>query len=108
MENNGIKVDVNLLKELKETNNKYIQELTSEIYEVSGVEFNINSPKQLGVILFETLGLSTAKKTKTGYSTDEAVLSGLVDEHPVIPLLLKYREAYKLQSTYIEPLLNLD
>lgn len=107
MENNGIKVDINLLKEYKEKNYKYIQELTSEIYKASGVEFNINSPKQLGVVLFETLGLSTAKKTKTGYSTDEAVLSGLVDEHPVIPLLLKYREAYKLQSTYIEPLLEL-
>ena len=107
MESNGIKVDVNLLKELKETNNKYIQELTLEIYEVAGVEFNINSPKQLGVVLFETLGLPTAKKTKTGYSTDEAVLNGLVDSHPVIVLLLKYREAYKLQSTYIEPLLEL-
>ena len=107
MENNGIKVDVNLLKELKETNNKYIQELTSKIYEVSGVEFNINSPKQLGVVLFETLGLATAKKTKTGYSTDEVVLSGLIDEHEVISWLLKYREAYKLQSTYIEPLLEL-
>ena len=107
MENNGIKVDVNLLKELKETNNKYIQELTSKIYEISGVEFNINSPKQLGVVLFETLGLATAKKTKTGYSTDEAVLSGLIDDHEVISWLLKYREAYKLQSTYIEPLLEL-
>ena len=64
MENNGIKVDVNLLKELKETNNKYIQELTLQIYEVTGIEFNINSPKQLGVVLFETLGLPTAKKQK--------------------------------------------
>jgi DNA polymerase-1 len=107
MENNGIKVDVNLLEELKGINYKYIQELTTDIYEVSGVEFNINSTKQLGVVLFETLGLATAKKTKTGYSTDEAVLSGLVDAHPVISLLLKYREAYKLQSTYIEPLLEL-
>ena len=107
MENNGIKVDVNLLKELKETNNKYIQELTAQIYKISGVEFNINSPKQLGVVLFETLGLATAKKTKTGYSTDEAVLSGLIDDHEVISWLLKYREAYKLQSTYIEPLLEL-
>ncbi|QKF67095.1 DNA polymerase I, 5' -- 3' polymerase, 5' -- 3' and 3' -- 5' exonuclease [Arcobacter venerupis] len=107
MENNGIKVDVNLLQELKGTNNKYIQELTANIYKVAGVEFNINSPKQLGVVLFETLGLATSKKTKTGYSTDEAVLSGLVNEHDVIPLLLNYREAYKLQSTYIEPLLEL-
>ena len=107
MENNGIKIDVNLLKELKETNYKYIQDLTTKIYETSGAEFNINSPKQLGVVLFETLGLPTAKKTKTGYSTDEAVLSGLFDAHSVIPLLLNYREAYKLQSTYIEPLLEL-
>ncbi len=107
MENNGIKIDVELLKEYKDKSNKYISELTSKIHEVSGVEFNINSTKQLGVVLFETLGLPTSKKTKTGYSTDEAVLSSLVNEHPVIPLLLKYREAYKLQSTYIEPLLEL-
>lgn len=107
MENNGIKIDVNLLKELKETNYKYIQDLTTKIYETSGAEFNINSPKQLGVVLFETLGLPTAKKTKTGYSTDEAVLNGLIDAHSVVPLLLNYREAYKLQSTYIEPLLEL-
>ena len=107
IENNGIKVDVKLLKEYKDKSAKYIQELTSEIYKVGEVEFNINSPKQLGVVLFETLGLPTAKKTKTGYSTDESVLSGLVDAHPVVPLLLKYREAYKLQSTYIEPLLEL-
>ena len=107
MENNGIKIDTNLLKELKETNYKYIQELTTKIYETSGAEFNINSPKQLGVVLFETLALPTAKKTKTGYSTDEAVLNGLFDAHAVIPLLLNYREAYKLQSTYIEPLLEL-
>ena len=107
MENNGIKIDVNLLKDLKETNYKYIQDLTTKIYETSGAEFNINSPKQLGVVLFETLGLPTAKKTKTGYSTDEAVLNGLFDAHDVVPLLLNYREAYKLQSTYIEPLLEL-
>ena len=107
MENNGIKVDVNLLQKYKEESSKEIQKLTNEIYSACGTEFNINSPKQLGVLLFETLGLKTSKKTKTGYSTDEAVLSGLVDEHPVIPLLLKYREAYKLHSTYIEPLLQL-
>ena len=107
MESNGIKIDVNLLKKLKEINSVYIQELTNKIYETSGAEFNINSPKQLGIVLFETLGLSAGKKTKTGYSTDEAVLSSLFDAHDVIPLLLNYREAYKLQSTYIEPLLEL-
>lgn len=107
MENNGIKVDVDLLQNLKEINSKYIQKLTNEIYEASGTKFNINSPKQLGVVLFETLGLATSKKTKTGYSTDEGVLNSLNGEHEVIPLLLSYREAYKLQSTYIEPLLEL-
>ena len=88
MENNGIKIDVELLKEYKEKSTKYIFELTNDIYKASGVEFNINSPKQLGVVLFETLGLPTAKKTKTGYSTDEGVLSGLKDAHDVVPLLL--------------------
>jgi DNA polymerase-1 len=107
MERNGIKVDVNKLEELKGSNNEHIQRLTSDIYEAAGVEFNINSPKQLGVILFETLGLPAKKKTKTGYSTNEVVLQGLIDAHPVVPLLLKYREAFKLQSTYIEPLLEL-
>ncbi len=107
MEKNGIKVDVNRLKELKETNSIHIQELTSKIYEQSGVEFNINSPKQLGSILFETLKLPPSKKTKSGYSTNEVVLQKLKDSHEIIPLLLQYREAFKLQSTYIEPLLDL-
>jgi DNA polymerase I len=103
----GIKVDVNKLEELKESNNKTIQELISKIYEAAGTEFNINSPKQLGVVLFEQLKLPPSKKTKTGYSTNEVVLHKLYDTHEIIPLLLKYREAFKLQSTYIEPLLEL-
>jgi len=103
----GIKVDVKKLEELKESNNKTIQELISKIYEAAGTEFNINSPKQLGVVLFEQLKLPPSKKTKTGYSTNEVVLHKLFDTHEVIPLLLKYREAFKLQSTYIEPLLDL-
>ncbi|WP_419769831.1 MAG: DNA polymerase I [Candidatus Marinarcus sp.] len=107
MQENGIKVNTALFKELKESNIKYLQNLTSKIYEEAGSEFNINSTKQLGVILFEHLNLPPTKKTKTGYSTNEAVLSKLVDKHPLIPLLLEYREAYKLQSTYIEPLLEL-
>jgi len=101
---NGIKVDVNKLDELKISNNKTIQELISKIYEAAGTEFNINSPKQLGVVLFEQLNLPPSKKTKTGYSTNEVVLHKLYDSHEIIPLLLKYREAFKLQSTYIEPL----
>ncbi|MDO9208241.1 MAG: DNA polymerase, partial [Sulfuricurvum sp.] len=72
-----------------------------------GTVFNLNSPKQLGVILFETLGLAHGKKTKTGYSTDEQVLEGLKNENPVIPMLLQYREYHKLYSTYIEPLIVL-
>ncbi|WP_072680202.1 DNA polymerase I [Arcobacter sp. LA11] len=107
MEENGIKVDVNKLKELKDINYTHIQELTSKIYESAGTEFNINSPKQLGTILFDTLKLPPSKKTKSGYSTNEVVLQKLHDEHEIIPLLLQYREAFKLQSTYIEPLLEL-
>lgn len=107
IEENGIKINTAQLEELKVSNNAYIQDLTAQIYEQAGGEFNINSPKQLGVILFETLELPVVKKTKTGYSTNEVVLHKLQDSHAIIPLLLKYREAYKLQSTYIEPLLEL-
>ena len=107
MEENGIRVDVKKLEELKNSNYKYIQELTAKIYESAGCEFNINSPKQLGAILFDNLKLPPSKKTKSGYSTNEVVLQKLVDTHEIIPLLLKYREAFKLQSTYIEPLLQL-
>ncbi|MFT7860208.1 MAG: DNA polymerase I [Sulfurimonas sp.] len=107
MEENGIKLDVqfleNFLTEVKAT----LENLTKEIYELAGSEFNINSTKQLGVVLFETLGLPVGKKTKTGYSTNEKVLSSLIDAHEIIPKLLEYREVYKLYSTYIEPLLKL-
>lgn len=81
--------------------------MTEEIYALAGSEFNINSTKQLGVVLFEDLALATGKKTKTGYSTDENVLTSLIDAHEIIPKLLEYREVYKLYSTYIEPLLKL-
>jgi len=107
MQNIGIKVDIKFLEELKIKNSSYIHDLSSKIYELAGGEFNINSPKQLGVILFETLNLPTQKKTKTGYSTNEAVLHKLEGKHDIIPELLNYREAFKLQSTYIEPLLTL-
>ena len=95
------------MKKYKESSFVYLNELTQNIYEACGETFNINSPKQLGVILFEKLGLASSKKTKTGYSTDESVLESLKNEHKVVPLLLKYREAFKLHSTYIEPLLEL-
>jgi DNA polymerase-1 len=107
MEKEGIEVDSSFLEkflgEVKET----LVGLTSSIHELAGSEFNINSTKQLGVILFETLGLPVGKKTKTGYSTDEKVLNGLKTKHDIIPKLLEYREVYKLYSTYIEPLLKL-
>ena len=107
MEKEGIALDSSFLDtfltEVKET----LSELTQKIYDLAGSEFNINSTKQLGVVLFETLGLKAGKKTKTGYSTNEKVLSGLKGEHEIIELLLEYREVYKLYSTYIEPLLKL-
>lgn len=107
MEEKGIKIDIPFFENLLTNANRTIEQLTTDIYKLSGCEFNINSPKQLGVILFETLELKKGKKTKTGYSTDEKVLNGLKDEHPVIEKLLEYRESYKLRSTYIEPLLKL-
>ena len=84
-----------------------LDRLTNEIYTLSGVEFNIRSTQQLGNVLFGTLGLKGGKKTKTGYSTNEAVLESLKDEHPIIKKILEYREHQKLLSTYTEPLLKL-
>ena len=107
MEEEGIKVDTRYLRALLEKSSSKIEELKKNIYELCGVEFNINSTKQLGKILFEDLDLPVIKKTKTGYSTDEKVLNALLDKHEVIPKILEYREAYKLKSTYIEPLYKL-
>jgi DNA polymerase-1 len=107
MERVGIAIDMAVLERFKQEVSTRLSELTLSIYEHAGSEFNINSTKQLGVILFETLQLPAQKKTKTGYSTDEKVLSALKNEHPIIDLLLEYREIFKLFSTYIEPLLAL-
>jgi len=107
MEAEGIKVDIAFLEEFKTQVSTTIESLTHKIHELGGEKFNINSTKQLGVILFEKLGLEVVKKTKTGYSTDEKVLHKLKDAHPIIPLILEYREVYKLYSTYVEPLLKL-
>jgi len=107
MEKRGIEVDVNFLEDFLVEVKTTLEALTKSIYELAGSEFNINSTKQLGVVLFETLGLPVGKKTKTGYSTDEKVLSSLKDKHEIIPKLLEYREVYKLYSTYIDPLLKL-
>lgn len=107
MEKEGIALDKSFLEEFLVEVKETLSHLTKTIYELSGSEFNINSTKQLGVVLFETLGLPVGKKTKTGYSTDEKVLNGLKGKHEIIPKLLEYREVYKLYSTYIEPLLKL-
>jgi len=107
MESLGIKIDPSVLLTLQERLSVDIQTLTDEIYVLCETEFNIKSPKQLGEILFQKLGLKGGKKTKTGYSTNEAVLSGLIDEHPVIEKILEYRSYQKILSTYVEPLLKL-
>ncbi|MEA3372025.1 MAG: DNA polymerase I [Campylobacterota bacterium] len=107
MEKEGIQLDGSFLEEFLVEVKETLTGLTKSIYELAGSEFNINSTKQLGVVLFETLELPVGKKTKTGYSTDEKVLSGLKEKHDIIPKLLEYREVYKLYSTYIEPLLKL-
>jgi DNA polymerase-1 len=107
MEKEGIAVDTSVLETFKKEVAQEIATLSDQIHNACGTVFNLNSPKQLGVVLFETLGLPHGKKTKTGYSTDEQVLEGLKHEHPMIPMLLQYREYHKLYSTYIEPLIAL-
>jgi len=107
MERRGIKLDIEKLKILQEMLSSRVAELTKEIYRLCGSEFNIKSTQQLGVILFQHLGLKGGKKTKTGFSTNEAVLTSLKDEHEVIPKILEYRTTQKLLSTYAEPLLKL-
>ncbi len=106
MEYTGVKVDVNRLTEMKEELALRLNEIELRIYELAGEKFNINSPKQLGVILFDKLGLPAIKKTKTGYSTSADVLEKLEQAHEIIPEILNYRQLGKLQSTYIEGLLK--
>jgi DNA polymerase-1 len=104
MEINGIKLDQELLKKLSKDLEKRLAKLISEIYQLCGCEFNINSPKQLREILFEKLKLPVVKKTKTGPSTDEEVLNKLADKHELPAKLLEYRQLTKLKSTYIDAL----
>lgn len=106
MEHQGVLVDTNQLKEMEIDLKERLNTLMEEIYELAGEEFNINSPKQLGPILFEKLGLPVIKKTKTGYSTAADVLEQLQHAHDIIPKILLYRQLGKLQSTYIEGLLK--
>ncbi|NPA28306.1 MAG: DNA polymerase I [Epsilonproteobacteria bacterium] len=106
MESLGIKVDIGYLEEFRERLNRELYAISKEVFELAGVEFNIKSPKQLGEILFNKLGLKGAKKTKSGYSTNEKVLKDLIEAHPIIPKILEFRERQKILSTYVEPLLK--
>ena len=106
MEYEGIKVDANILKDMEVEMDSKLVSLEEEIYEIAGEEFNISSPKQLGVILFEKLNLPYAKKTKTGYKTDVSILNKLEDVHPIAKKILEYRGLAKIKSTYLEGLTN--
>ena len=106
MEKEGICMDASALKEYSKELEGSIVELEKRIHEAAGEEFNINSPKQLGVILFEKLGLPNGKKTKTGYSTSADVLEKLAGEYPIVADILEYRTLSKLKSTYADGLQN--
>jgi DNA polymerase-1 len=104
MENNGIRCSAEVLKEQGVELKKALDDYEDEIYFFAGEEFNINSPKQLGEVLFDHLGIKGGKKTKTGYSTSADVLEKLQDKHPIVKAVLNYRQLSKLMSTYIEGL----
>ncbi|MBQ8558812.1 MAG: DNA polymerase I [Tyzzerella sp.] len=106
MEKNGVKVEAEALRIYGEQLGNKIVEVEKQIYELTGENFNINSPKQLGVILFEKMGLPHGKKTKTGYSTSADILEKLAPEYPVVSDILKYRQLTKLKSTYADGLAN--
>jgi len=105
MQYEGIYIDKYELIEFGKELQEKINVLTKDIYELTGEEFNINSTKQLGEVLFEKIGLTAKKKTKTGYSTDVEVLEKIKHEHPVIEKILEYRQLQKLNSTYVEGLI---
>jgi len=102
MERNGVKIDTKILSEISKKNQKKLGELTKEIYEISGYQFNLNSTQQLAKVLFEDLEIPPIKKTKTGYSTDVTVLETLAKNYEIAELLIDYRQLTKLESTYIK------
>lgn len=104
MQIEGIKIDREQLSAFSDMLSEKINGLVGEIYALAGEDFNINSPKQLGVILFDKLELKAVKKTKSGYSTNADVLEKLKDKHPIIPLIMEYRQVSKLKSTYCDGL----
>lgn len=101
MEYTGIRVDKKVLHEMNAELNEKIDEISSKIYDLAGMTFNISSPKQLGDVLFTKLQIGNGKKTKSGYSTDKSILEKYKDRHPIIPLILEHRMLTKLQSTYV-------
>ena len=107
MEQTGITLDEGILGEMGQDFDASIRRLTEEIFALAGEEINLNSPKQLGVLLFEKLGLAKGKKTKTGYSTGAEVLEALAPEHEIVAKILDYRQLVKLKSTYIDGLSTL-
>lgn len=107
MERTGISLDEAILAEMGHEFDSWINQLTGEIYRLAGEEINLNSPKQLGVLLFDKLGLAKGKKTKTGYSTSAEVLEALAPEHEIVAKILDYRQLVKLKSTYIDGLRTL-
>lgn len=111
MEKEGFRADREYLNEFGSTLTEEVNKLAASIHEMAGEEFNINSPAQLGTILFEKLELQHGKKTKKGYSTNAEVLEKIKNDHPIVPAILEYRTLAKLKSTYIDgliPLINAD
>ena len=104
MEYTGAKVDIQVLKDLEKTFEHQIKEIEEDIYMLADEKFNISSPKQLGEILFNKLGLPNGKKTKSGYSTSQDILEKIEDLHPIVPLIQQYRMLTKLTSTYVKGL----
>jgi DNA polymerase I len=104
MERKGIYVDLALLSEMSKDLKQQLQALENQIFELAGKTFNINSPKQLSVVLFQDLKINPPKKTQTGFSTSAEVLSSLQDAHPIVKVLLEYRTLEKLRSTYVDAL----
>jgi len=104
MEKNGVNIDADILKNISIQNQKRIGDLTKNIYDISGSQFNLNSPKQLSVVLFEDLGIKPIKKIKTGFSTNIEVLEILAKNHNIAKLLIEYRQLSKLESTYVATL----
>lgn len=106
METIGVRVDADGVRSFGKTLTEEISRLEKEIYQMAGHSFNINSPKQLGTVLFEELALPAGKKTKTGWSTNAEVLEGIRLQHPIVDTILQYRQLAKLNSTYVEGLLK--